>query len=141
RVMARAFRRVSRSLFSIDVILRIIAEQEEIDKVEGVIFGLISKVSEDLDKAESKLTKLVEDNGIDEMATYTNPAEHTLEISSPHVAEFAHLIRKLDHLVGLADALWLNRLLTSQQRIDDNYRWQQRLIGLASNIIGIERRA
>jgi hypothetical protein len=43
--------------------------------------------------------------------------------------------------VGLADTLWLNRLLPSKKRLDDNFRWQQRLIGLASHIIGIERRA
>jgi hypothetical protein len=34
RVMTRTFGRVSRSLFSIDVILRIIGEQEEMDQVE-----------------------------------------------------------------------------------------------------------
>lgn len=141
RVIDRVFWRTARSLFSIDVILRIIGEQEAIDQVENVILGLIGKVSKDMDKATERLQKAVEDNGIDETPSYTHPVEHTIEITSPQVAEFAHLIRKLDHLVGLADTLWLNRLLPSQQRIDDNYRWQQRLMGLASNIIGIERRA
>ncbi|WP_458793715.1 hypothetical protein [Klebsiella quasipneumoniae] len=37
RVMERSFERVSNSLFSIDVILRIIGEQDEIDQVETVI--------------------------------------------------------------------------------------------------------
>ncbi|MCA2447907.1 hypothetical protein LAZ54_26545, partial [Vibrio alginolyticus] len=67
RVMERSFERVSNSLFSIDVILRIIGEQDEIDQVETVILEHISKVSEDLDKATAQLNKLMEDNGIDMM--------------------------------------------------------------------------
>ncbi|MDJ4670019.1 hypothetical protein LEB11_22335, partial [Salmonella enterica] len=72
RVMERSFERVSNSLFSIDVILRIIGEQDEIDQVETVILEHIAKVSEDLDKATAQLNKLMEDNGIDMMPGYTN---------------------------------------------------------------------
>lgn len=81
RVMERSFERVSNSLFSIDVILRIIGEQDEIDQVETVILEHISKVSEDLDKATAQLNKLMEDNGIDMMPGYTNPNEYTIEIN------------------------------------------------------------
>ncbi|MCD8672421.1 hypothetical protein LUD45_34375, partial [Klebsiella pneumoniae] len=88
--MERSFERVSNSLFSIDVILRIIGEQDEIDQVETVILEHISKVSEDLDKATAQLNKLMEDNGIDMMPGYTNPNEYTIEINSPQVAQFAH---------------------------------------------------
>ncbi|WP_439848238.1 hypothetical protein [Salmonella enterica] len=141
RVMERSFERVSNSLFSIDVILRIIGEQDEIDQVETVILEHIAKVSEDLDKATAQLNKLMEDNGIDMMPGYTNPTEYTIEINSPQVAQFAHLIRKLDTLMGIVDTLWLNTVLTSKQRTDATYQWQQRLIKLAGRIIGIEKRA
>ncbi|EOS8495043.1 hypothetical protein ACNPQG_005291, partial [Klebsiella pneumoniae] len=60
---------------------------------------------------------------------------------SPQVAQFAHLIRKLDTLMGIVDTLWLNTVLTSKQRTDATYQWQQRLIKLAGRIIGIEKRA
>lgn len=141
RVIERSFDRVSNALFSIEVILRIIGEQEEIDQVESLILGHISKVSEDLDKATSQLNKLMQDNGIDMMPGYTNPNEYTIEINSPQVAQFAHLIRKLDTLMGIIDTLWLNTVLTSKQRTDATYQWQQRLIKLAGRIIGIEKRA
>lgn len=141
RVMDRSFGRVSNSLFSIDVILRIIGEQEEIDQVETVILEQIAKVSEDLDQASAQLSKLMEDNGIDVMPGYTNPSEYPIEITSPQVAQFAHLIRKLDVLMSRIDTLWLNTVLSSKQRTDATYQWQQRLIKLASRIIGIEKRA
>ena len=110
-------------------------------EVETVIPEHISKVSEDTDKATAQLNKLMEDNGIDMMPGYTNPNEYTIEINSPQVAQFAHLIRKLDTLMGIVDTLWLNTVLTSKQRTDATYQWQQRLIKLAGRIIGIEKRA
>ena len=141
RVMDRSFDRVSNSLFSIDVILRIIGEQDEIDQVESVILELIAKVSEDLDKGTAQLKKVMADNGIDGMPGYSHPTTYDIEISSPQVAQFVHLIRKLDTLMGLVDTLWLNAILSNKQRTEANYQWQQRLFKLAGRIIGLEKRA
>jgi hypothetical protein len=141
RVVERSFQRVSDSLFSIDVILRIIGEQDEIDQVESIIQEHIEKVSVDLDTATNQLQKLMEDNGIEGAPEYTSPNKYDIEINSPQVAQFAHLVRKLDNLMLLVDTLWLNSILTSKQRKDATYQWQQRLIKLAGRIIGIEKRA
>ncbi|WP_438320198.1 hypothetical protein ACSYAF_16995 (plasmid) [Edwardsiella tarda] len=141
RVMDRSFSRVSNALFSIDVILRIIGDQAAIDEVELVILEHISKVSDDLDQTSAQLKKLMADNGIDEMPGYTNPKEYSIEINSPHVAQFAHMIRKMDALMGVVDTLWLHSILNSKQRTDANYQWQQRFIRLSGRIIGIEKRA
>lgn len=141
RVIERSFQRVSDSLFSIDVILRIIGEQDEIDQVESIIQEHIEKVSVDLDTATNQLKKLMEDNGIEGAPEYTSPNQYDIEINSPQVAQFAHLVRKLDNLMLLVDTLWLNSILTSKQRKDATYQWQQRLIKLAGRIIGIEKRA
>ncbi len=131
RVVERSFQRVSDSLFSIDVILRIIGEQDEIDQVESIIQEHIEKVSVDLDTATNQLQKLMEDNGIEGAPEYTSPNQYDIEINSPQVAQFAHLVRKLDNLMLLVDTLWLNSILTSKQRKDATYQWQQRLIKLA----------
>lgn len=141
RVVERSFQRVSDSLFSIDVILRIIGEQDEIDQVESIIQEHIEKVSVDLDTATNQLQKLMEDNGIEGAPEYTSPNQYDIGINSPQVAQFAHLVRKLDNLMLLVDTLWLNSILTSKQRKDATYQWQQRLIKLAGRIIGIEKRA
>lgn len=141
RVMERSYERVSSALFSIDVILRIIGEQDDIDQVEAVILELIAKFSQDLETTEAQLKKLMEDNGIDGMPGYSHPVDYAIEISSPQVAQFVHLIRKLDHLMSLVDTLWLNAILNNKQRTDANYQWQQRLFRLAGRIIGLEKRA
>lgn len=141
RVMERSFDRVSNALFSLDVILRIIGEQEEINQVEEIIHGHIDKVSEDMTKAMDQLKKVMNDNGIEAVPGYSAPVNYPIEITSPQVAQFALLIRNLDTLMSLVDTLWLNSILTSQQRSDATYEWQQRLIKLAGRIIGMEKRA
>lgn len=141
RVMERSFGRVSNALFSLDVILRIIGDQKEIDQVEEIIHGHIDKVSEDMTKAMNPLQKVMTDNGIEAVPGYSAPVNYPIEITSPQVAQFAHLIRNLDKLMSLVDTLWLNSILTSQQRSDATYEWQQRLIKLAGRIIGMEKRA
>ncbi|MCV5663415.1 hypothetical protein OFN50_30800, partial [Escherichia coli] len=92
-------------MFSIDVILRIIGEQDEIDQVESIIQEHIEKVSVDLDTATNQLQKLMEDNGIEGAPEYTSPNQYDIEINSPQVAQFAHLVRKLDNLMLLVDTL------------------------------------
>ena len=141
RVVERSFKPVSDSLFSIDVILRIIGDQDEIDQVENIIQEHIEKVSTDLNIGTEQLQKLIEDNGIEGEPEYSNPNRYDIEITSPQVAQFAHLIRQLDYLMLLVDTLWLSNILTSKQRKDAAYQWQQRLIKLAGRIIGIEKRA
>ena len=141
RVMERSFDRVSNALFSLDVILRIIGDQKEIDQVEEIIHGHIDKVSEDMTKAMDQLQKVMTDNGIEAVPGYSAPVHYPIEITSPQVAQFAHLIRNLDKLMSLVDTLWLNSILSSQQRSDATYEWQQRLIKLAGRIIGMEKRA
>ncbi|MGP9497015.1 hypothetical protein ACT3RM_17595 [Pseudoalteromonas sp. AOP7-A1-14] len=141
RVMARSFDRVSNALFSLDVILRIIGDLKEIDQVEEVIHGHIDKVAEDMKKALDQLSKVMADNGIEDTPGYSGPVTYPIEITSPQVAQFAHLIRSLDKLMSIVDTLWLNTVLTSQQRSDATYEWQQRLIKLAGRIIGMEKRA
>jgi hypothetical protein len=141
RVMERSFDRVSNALFSLDVILRIIGDQKEVGQVEEMVQGHFDKVSEDMGKAMTQLQKVMSDNGIEAVPGYSAPVEYEVEITSPQVAQFARLIRNLDELMSLVDTLWLNAILSSQQRSDATYEWQQRLIKLAGRIIGMEKRA
>ena len=143
RVMNRSFDRAAYALFSIDVIMRIIGEQtdkrSEIDELETTIQDHITKVSDDMDKEIARFEKLMADNGIENEPEYTNPVEYSIEITSPQVARFASLTRKLDRFMVLSDSLWMNAVLSNFQRTDGHYHWQQRVIKLAGRIIGIER--
>lgn len=141
RIMARSFGRVANALFSMDVILRIIGNQQDINRIETLIKDHFEKLSTDMSDEIRRLETLKQEQGIDSLPEYSVPEEYSIEITSPEIAHFTHLIRNLDKLMGIIDTLWLNSVLSSQQRSDATYEWQQRLMKLAGRIIGIEKRA
>ena len=141
RVVDRVFKRTVSALYGIDVILRIIGDENEIDEVDQVISQLIENCSKSVDSEQARLDKLMESNGIDDIPEYTGPITFKAQISSPQVGQFVGLIRKLDALMISMDTLWLSNVLSNKQRVDGNYAWQQRIIKLARRIIDIEIRA
>ncbi|HUL12012.1 MAG TPA: hypothetical protein VLU73_07580 [Methylococcaceae bacterium] len=141
RVMAREFSRVVSALYAIDVILRIIGDDQEIDEVETVVNTLIGDCGKDVQSEKARLDKLREDNGITQLPRYTNPATTTVRIVSPQVAQFVALVQRMDDLMVTLDALWLCGILTNKQRSNGAYQWQQRLLRLGRRIVEIERRA
>ncbi|NLC21780.1 MAG: hypothetical protein GX771_07730 [Halomonadaceae bacterium] len=141
KVMKRVFSRAAGSLYRIDVILRIIGSDQDAERVELVIHTMLKEVEEALRETEVEMASMLEENGIDALPVYDAPTEESVRITSPHVARFVSLVRKLDALIAQIDALWLSGLMTNKDRNDAVYRWQQRIIGLGSRIIGLERRA
>ncbi|QJY41094.1 hypothetical protein HND97_11555 [Vibrio cholerae] len=141
RVVDRVFRRTVSALYGIDVILRIIGDENEIYEVLLIISQLIVDCAKAVDSEQARLDKLMESNGIDEVPDYTDPITYNAKLSSPQVGQFVGLVRKLDALMISMDTLWLSSVLSNKQRVDGNYAWQQRIIILARQIIDIEIRA
>lgn len=141
RVMNRSFKPVSNSLFSIDVILRIIGDQTEIDEVESIIEKSFAAVQSELEKSKAQLSELAGSNNVSTELSYSDPMKYDIEITSPQVSMFAAILVKMDDLMGLIDALWLHGVLNSHQRSKAVFQWQQRLIHLSSRITTIEKRA
>jgi hypothetical protein len=141
RVFEREFPRVVSSLYAIDVILRIIGDDREIDEVEGMVGAMIGDCAKDIQNEKGRIEKLREDNGITASPRYTNPEQVEVRIVSPQVAQFVALLQKMDELMIALDALWLCGVLSNKQRSDGVYQWQQRLLRLGRRIVAIERRA
>ena len=143
RIAKRSLERVAYSLFSLEVILQIIAEREDVDEVEGFIAESVTATEENLEKELLRLRTLMKENGIGEDQTpeYTNPVRLELEITSPMVMSFATLLIQLDHLMIHIDTLWYAGVLDNRQRVNANHQWQQHLNKLASRIIALENRA
>lgn len=141
KVMRRVFSRAAGSLYRTDVILRIIGGDKEAEQVEMVINTMIKEVEGALQESNKEMAEMLEENGVDQLPVYDSPTEEAIRITSPHVAQFVSLVRKLDALIVQIDAMWLSGLMTNKDRNDAVYRWQQKVIGLGSRIIGLERRA
>jgi hypothetical protein len=131
RLLDRGFLLVVRALYGIDVVLRIIGDDEEMDQVEEIVGSLIGELAAELREA----------NGISATPRYTNPKRITVHISSPQLAQYTALIEELDRLMTVMDALWLTGVLTNKQRADGAYQWRTRVLRTGREIIDIERRA
>ncbi|MFA5920792.1 MAG: hypothetical protein WC856_05820 [Methylococcaceae bacterium] len=141
RVIRRSYGRLIRSLYAIDVTLRIVGHEQAIDDIEGIVSKMIGVCAQQLQQEKARLDKLCADNGIAESPRYTNPTDFKARITSPQIAQFVELIRLLDQLMIAMDTLWLCQILTSKQCSVARYQWQQRLHRLARRIVSIEQRA
>ena len=141
RLLDRGFLLVVRALYGIDVVLRIIGDEEEMDQVEEIVGSLIGALAEELKAEHARLAQLREANGISATPRYTNPKRITVHISSPQLAQYTALIEELDRLMTVMDALWLTGVLTNKQRADGAYQWRTRVLRTGREIIDIERRA
>ena len=141
RLLDRGFLLVVRALYGIDVVLRILGDDEEMDQVEGVVGALIGALATELRAEHARLAQLREANGISATPRYTHPRRITVHISSPQLAQYTALIEELDRLMTVMDALWLTGVLTNRQRADGAYQWRIRVLRTGREIIEIERRA
>jgi hypothetical protein len=140
-VIRHSYGRLIRSLYAIDVILRIVGQEQAIDDIEGIVSTMIGDCALQLQQEKARLDKLCADNGIAESPRYTHPTDFKARITSPQIAQFVELIRLLDQLMIAMDTLWLCQILTNKQCSVARYQWQQRLHRLARRIVSIEQRA
>jgi len=142
RVMHRSLDRLRRALFSISVILPIIVENdEELEEIDAYIDNEFSNLEKSLLEAQARARKILEDAGIEEVTTYSNPIDYTVEVDSPRINVFLRLIIHLDTLINLIDTTWLSGEIDDKQKKIHTYQWQQRLIRLAGRISGLENKA
>ena len=141
RLLDRGFLLVVRALYGIDVVLRILGDDAEMDQVEGIVGSLIGALAAELRAEHGRLAQLREANGISATPRYTNPRKITVHISSPQLAQYTALIEELDRLMIAMDTLWLTGVLTNKQRADGAYQWRIRVLRTGREIIEIERRA
>ncbi len=141
RLLERGFLLVVRALYGIDVVLRIIGDDAQMDQVEAVVGQRIETLAGELRAEHARLAQLREANGITATPRYTNPRQVTVHISSPQLAQYTALIEELDRLMTVMDALWLTGVLTNKQRAQGAYEWRLRVLRAGRAIIELERRA
>lgn len=141
KVLRRSYSRLGEAVFSSGVVLRARCTQEEADTIDELIEEHFSSVEEELDKAFAQTDVLMEQHGVEDAPDYTNRMVFQVEVKAPLALRFLTMIARLDNLIGRFDTLWLHSALTSGQRSNWTFQWQQRLIRMSSRVIGIEKSA
>lgn len=141
RVFHRGFNRTARSLHAIDVILRIIGEDEQVDEVEDSIDKWISEWVTAIVDEQARLQEIATANGVEQNTAYTNPLETQVEVSSPQVSRLVEVMHLYDALVADIDRLWIHRLVDNKHRRQLIFEWQRRTLRLGNRIVDLEQRA
>lgn len=141
KVLKRSFSRLGESMFSASVVLRGRCDREIVDEVIGLIEEHFDAVDSEMKKTEDQTSALLEQHGISDSPDYSNRMVYEVEIKAPLAMRFIGLVERLDVLISRFDTLWLSSVLTDSQRSDWTFQWQQRLIKMASRVMGIEKSA
>lgn len=141
KVLKRSFSRLGESMFSASVVLRGRCEREIVDEVIALIEEHFDAVDAEMKKTEEQTAALLEQHGISDSPDYSNRMVYEVEIKAPLAMRFIGLVERLDVLISRFDTLWLSSVLTDSQRSDWTFQWQQRLIKMASRVMGIEKSA
>lgn len=141
KVLRRSFSRLGESMFSASVVLRGRCEKTIVDEVIQLIEEHFTGVEEEMATPEAQTVALLEQHGISDSPDYSNRMVYEVEIKAPMAMRFIGLVERLDVLISRFDTLWLNGVLSDSQRSDWTFQWQQRLIKMASRVMGIEKSA
>ena len=141
RVLERGFFRVAAALYAIDVVLRIIGDDDEMDQVDGIVDAMIQVFAQRMEAEIQRLEGQRKQHGITKPVAYTLPRTLTVKISSPQLALYTTLVQVLDRLMMEIDVLWLNRALSNKERKHAVYAWRVELLDVGRKIVQLERRA
>ena len=137
----QGFRLVVRAFYSISVILRIIGSDDEMDALEEVLDEKLRAIAAEVDGEIQRLQVLVNSVGGVDAIVYTHPKTVEVQISSPQLAQYIALIRKVDEVNGLVDSLWLGGHLTSKQKKTATFKWRRLVYSLGREIFELGKRA
>ncbi|WP_200247985.1 hypothetical protein [Lamprobacter modestohalophilus] len=135
-----SFMLVVKALYSISVVLRILAEETEMDQIEDLVSSRIAAVAERLNNEHARLKVLADAEGGVPLPRYTNPREVTLQVSSPALAQYVRLILRLDQTLMLLDGLWFAGVINNKLRKNLTHDLRRLVYGLGRDLIDLERR-
>lgn len=140
QVFKRGFDIYTRSVYSISVVLRAVADEENVRVVEGIIDEKLNNASEDIRREMDLLGKIADENGITlGNVDYSNPGIVEAKISSHRSARYISIIREFDHLIASIDALWLSGMIPDHDYSQKIYEWKRRILRIATHANGVVR--
>ncbi len=138
----REFRPTVHALYGIEVILHLVSDDDDAERVETLIRERLEGLAEELQREFARVQVLLAERGLEQTRPrYTHPITATVHVASPAIALYANLIQELDRLLMGLDTLWLSGLLPSKERLAMAMRWRNRIGGAGQAFIGLHRRA
>jgi len=141
RVFGREMFRSLGALFTIDVVLAVVADQKMSTTLMDVVRGKIDKLKAEMSADMAQVDELMTSCGIVEEVRYSDPFEAEVRVYSPEARVVLNLLSEMDKLIRKVDVLWLSGEMDSSNRSNINFQWQNKLIKLGRSIVNDARRA
>lgn len=127
RIFKRCFEGAGRSLFTIDVVTRALAEGNKgfnHGEVMGAINTMLSKLEAEIVNSTLRYELLLKNNNHENLPVrYNNAQTFAFSISTPEILRFATILTAFDQMIVRFDTCWLCGLIDSNQA--QNYRTEK----------------
>lgn len=138
----RGFQICQEAIYTLSVILRVIAPEEQAIQVEEAVDRELASVAKDIKTELDRLATYAETNGVEFAGVqYSLPREVTPQITSPRSVQYLNLLRSLDTLVERIDTLWLAGIVKDKERSQVIFNWKRRILRLSGTIRNLVFRA
>lgn len=142
RVFERSFHTIAYSLFSVDVVLRIMGEKPEVvSAVITIVDQRIAALKHLIEEEAKAMHAQAQACGLQVSPTYSQPAKVVAAISTPQAGVVASVVRRMDEMMNVMDMLWLNGELSTDTRLAEQHRWERRFYSLAGYLFNLQARA
>lgn len=141
KVVSRTLLRCSRALYTIEVVLNAIGDQDEVEQVEIIIDTMLDACHADMQARIDDTAARIQDAGLDHNIAYSAPMALTFKISSGQLRRYTDLVLKLDQFTDNVDLLRLNGAIEAREASNLVYEARNQLMQLGLELSRLEGRA
>ncbi len=123
------------ALYTLSVILRVLAPESECTKVDELVNQQLSATQKVIADEAARLEKLAESFGVSGTGmSYSAPLSVSAKLTSPRAASWINLIRDYDQLVEKFDILWLSHVISDSEHSKGIFNVKRVLMRCANDL-------
>lgn len=135
KTYTRAYQILASSVYAMSLKMRAFATEQQASQVEEAVDTIINESHADLTQEIARMRQMCVENGLQSDAIqYTDPRKYETELSSNRASRYLDMIRDLDELCVIMDALGIGGVLSDSQHSTGEYQWQRRVHKISSKV-------
>ncbi len=135
QVYDRSFKIGDEALYTLSVVLRVLATEDKCTEVEEIVNKKLEEVRKLVVDEATRLEKLAETYGISGSGmTYSQPMAVSAKLTSPRASSWINLIRDYDKLVEAFDVLWMSHVISDSDHSKGIFNVKRRLMRCANDM-------
>lgn len=135
KTYTRAYQILASAVYAMSLKMRAFATEQQASQVEEAVDTIINESHADLTQEIARMRQMCVENDLQPDAIeYTDPRKYETELSSNRASRYLDMIRDLDELCVIMDALGIGGVLSDSQHSTGEYQWQRRVHKISSKV-------